>query len=204
MGMFPVTQAQLRAVSSLPPVSIALPPDPSHFKGGSRPVESVSWRDGQELIARLSRRTGRKYCLPSEAQWEYACRAGTTTPFHFGPTITTSLVNYDGNYPYGNAPRGRYREQTTPVGSFQWANAFGLYDMHGNVWEWCEDPWRANYEGASNNDGGSWVFGGGEGRRVIRGGYWDCNARHCRSASRYGHKLYGRHSYLGVRVARTP
>ena len=119
--------------------------------------------------------------MPSEAQWEYACRANTTTPFHFGPTITPDLVNYDGNVPYGWEPKGLYRQETTPVGSFP-PNAFGLYDMHGNVWEWCADPWHGNYNGAPS-DGSSWGTGG-DNNRVHRGGSWfDC-AVFCRAANR--------------------
>ena len=118
--------------------------NPSYFKGEKRPVEKVSWDEAVEFCKKLSQKTGKTYRLPSEAEWEYACRAGTTTPFYFGETITPDLVNYNGNYPYGSAPKGEYREQTTDVGKFP-PNSFGLYDMHGNVWEWCEDVYNANY-----------------------------------------------------------
>ncbi|MEH2434535.1 MAG: SUMF1/EgtB/PvdO family nonheme iron enzyme [Nostoc sp.] len=128
MGKYAVTQAQYQAVMGN---------NPSNFKGEKRPVEQVSWDEAVEFCEKLSQKTGNTYRLPSEAEWEYACRAGTTTPFYFGETITTDLVNYDGNYPYGSAPKGEYREQTTDVGKFP-PNSFGLYDMHGNVWEWCE------------------------------------------------------------------
>ncbi len=151
MGRYPVTQAQWRAVAALPQVNKELDPNPSYFKGDDRPVERISWYDGLEFCARLNFRinftAGRDYRLPSEAEWEYACRAGTTTPFYFGETITTDLANYDGNYTYGNAPKGEFRQETTTVGSFP-PNAFCLYDMHGNVWEWCADTWHDNYEGA--------------------------------------------------------
>jgi formylglycine-generating enzyme required for sulfatase activity len=156
MGKYPVTQAQWKTVANLPQVNRELQPDPSSFKGANRPVERVSWYDAVEFCARLSQKTGRSYRLPSEAEWEYACRAGTTTPFHFGETMTTDLANYDGtddkdgkwSGSYGQGPKGVYRQETTPVGSFGVANAFGLYDMHGNVWEWCADPWHDRYEGA--------------------------------------------------------
>jgi formylglycine-generating enzyme required for sulfatase activity len=171
MGKFPVTQAQWQAVASLPKVNIDLKPDPSNFKGANRPVEQVSWNDAVEFCARLSKATGREYRLPSEAEWEYACRAGTTTPFHFGETITTDLANYDGNYTYGSGSKGQYRKQTTDVGSFP-ANAFGLHDMHGNVWEWCQDTWHENYNGAPT-DGSAWVDeNANQNIRILRGGSW--------------------------------
>ncbi len=158
MGKYPITQEQWRSVSALPHPQIEqkLNPEPSHFKGEKRPVERVSWLDAVEFCRRLSKHTGREYRLPSEAEWEYACRAETTTPFHFGETITTDYVNYNGNYPYGDAPKGIDRKETTDVGSFKSANAFGLYDMHGNVWEWCADDWHEDYKGAPK-DGSVWI-----------------------------------------------
>lgn len=141
MGRYPVTQAQYQAVMG---------ENPSYFKGENNPVERVSWHKAKEFCQKLSEQTGKTYRLPSEAQWEYACRAGTTTPFYFGETISTDLANYDGNSRYGNGKKGVYRIKTTPVRSFP-PNAFGLYDMHGNVWEWCEDIWHKNYEGAPND-----------------------------------------------------
>jgi formylglycine-generating enzyme required for sulfatase activity len=142
MGKFQVTQVQWKAVATLTKVNRDLKPEPSKFKGDNRPVEQVSWYDAIEFCDRLSRKTGKPYRLPSEAEWEYACRAGTTTPFHFGETITSELANYNANYTYGAGVKGIYREQTTPVGSFGVANSFGLYDMHGQVWEWCADHWH--------------------------------------------------------------
>jgi formylglycine-generating enzyme required for sulfatase activity len=191
MGKYPVTQAQWQAVAALPQVDRELKRDPSYFKGANRPVEQVSWYDAVEFCLRLSQHTGKSYRLPSEAEWEYACRAGTTTPFHFGETMTSELANYDAGYTYGAGVKGRYRGKTTEVGSFGVANAFGLYDMHGNVWEWCLDDWHDNYEGAPK-DGSAW-FGNEnnnisqkQGRAVLRGGSWLNNPIVCRSASRHG------------------
>jgi formylglycine-generating enzyme required for sulfatase activity len=138
--------------------------------------------------------------LPSEAEWEYVCRAGTATPFYFGETITTDLVNYHGNYPYASAPKGIYREQTTEVGIFQ-PNAFGLYDMHGNVWEWCADPGHDNYDGAPM-DGSVWQKGGSSGLFGLRGGSWLFNAGWPRAAYRGGVEPTARFDKVGARLAR--
>ncbi|MEH2044556.1 formylglycine-generating enzyme family protein [Nostoc sp.] len=188
MGKYPVTQAQWQAVTSLPQVNRELKPDPSDFKGENRPVEGVSWFEAVEFCDRLSQYTGKSYRLPSEAEWEYACRAGTTTPFHFGETITSKLANFNANYTYGAGVKGTYREQTTEVGSFEVPNAFGLYDMHGQVCEWCLDDWHNNYEGAPI-DGSTWFndnnnFSQKKGNAVLRGGCWFNLPGTCRSASR--------------------
>ena len=143
----------------------------------------MSWHNAIEFCEKLSQQTGRSYRLPSEAEWEYACRAGTTTPFHFGPTITPDLANYDSNYTYGSGPKGKYRAQTTEVGSFS-PNAFGLYDMHGNVWEWCADHWHGNYAGAPTNST-PWLSSNESTDRLLRGGSWRNYPRYCRSAYRY-------------------
>ncbi|HEY9603467.1 MAG TPA: SUMF1/EgtB/PvdO family nonheme iron enzyme [Allocoleopsis sp.] len=198
IGKFPVTQAQWQAVAGFSKVKIDLDPDPSSFKGANRPVEQVSWYDATEFCARLSKKTGRQYRLPSEAEWEYACRAGTTTPFHFGKTISPELANYDGKYTYGSGSKGIYREQTTEVGSFP-ANAFGLYDMHGNVWEWCADHWHDSYKGAPT-DGSVWLSENKKNYRLLRGGSWDGNPGYCRSAFRGGDMPDTPYCDDGVRV----
>ena len=189
MGKYEVTQAQYQAVMGN---------NPSHFKGAKRPVEGVNWDEAVEFCRKLTQKTGKTYRLPSEAEWEYACRAGTTTLFYFGDTITPDLVNYNGNYPYGAAPKGLWRKQTTDVGSFP-PNAFGLYDMHGNVWEWCSDKWHGNYNGAST-DGSSWETGT-DNNRVQRGGSWDYHAVHCHSAVRNSYSAVDRDMSIGFRVA---
>ena len=198
MGKFPVTQAQWKAVAALPKVKIDLNPDPSYFKGANRPVENVSWDDAIEFCARLSNKTGKPYRLPSEAEWEYAARAGTTTPFHFGETITTDLANYDGNYTYGSGPKGEYREQTTEVGKFP-PNAFGLYDMHGSIWEWCQDAWHDSYEGAPA-DGTAWMSENDNNSRLLRGGSWYYDPWDCRSANRYRNARVNGDVNVGFRV----
>ncbi|MEB3355346.1 MAG: SUMF1/EgtB/PvdO family nonheme iron enzyme [Synechococcales bacterium] len=205
MGKFPVTQAQYEAVMGENP---ATQYDRDRFVDPNKPVVGVSWNEAIAFCERLSQQTGREYRLPSEAEWEYACRAGTETPFYFGETITTDLANYRGTdweyqgttYPgnYGNGPKGIFREQATPVGSFP-ANAFGLFDMHGNVWEWCLDHWHENYEGAPT-DGSAWIEGGDSTRRLLRGGSWDNVPRYCRSAYRDRDVADGRYSYIGFRV----
>ena len=189
MSKYQVTQAQWKAVAALPKVNRDLEAEPSYFKGDNLPVETVSWYDAVEFCARLSQHIGREYRLPSEAQWEYACRAGTTTPFHFGQTITGDLANYNAKITFADEPQGEYREKTTPVGKFL-PNTFGLYDMHGNVWEWCLDDWHFNYKGAPT-DGNPW-FDGSEndnlfqkqGIASLRGGSWVFYPKNCRSASR--------------------
>ncbi|MGK7950767.1 MAG: formylglycine-generating enzyme family protein [Xenococcaceae cyanobacterium] len=191
MGKYPVTQEQWRVVAGFSQINRELKPNPSEFKGDKRPVEQVNWYEAKEFCARLSKHTGREYRLPSEAEWEYACRAGTTTPFHFGETITTDLANYRGtddeeykwSGSYGEGPKGEYREETTPVGTFP-PNNFGLCDMHGNVWEWCEDHWHDNYQNAPT-DGSSWTSNGDSSLCVLRGGSWFNDPGDCRSATRF-------------------
>ncbi len=224
MGRYPITQEQWRAVAQAERSSIAsqtdlkekedLDPDPSYFKEPyqgidrwRRPVEQVNWYEAVEFCERLSKLTGKNYRLPSEAEWEYACRAGTTTPFHFGETITTDLANYRGtdneemkwSGSYGEGPKGEYREQTTPVGYFDVVNSFGLSDMHGNVWEWCADEWHGNYENAPT-DGKPWLDGD-DSRSRLRGGSWLYYPNQCRSAYRSSSLWRDNHiNDLGFRI----
>ncbi len=168
---------------------------------GRRPVIYVSWEDTKGYLEWLSEKTGKEYRLLTEAEWEYAARAGTEGPFHTGSTITTDRANYDGNFRYGwSRSKGRYRERTVSVGTFP-ANGFGLHDMHGNVWEWVEDCWHGNYSG-SPSDGSAWVSGGDCRRRVLRGGSWDNGPRDLRSAARDGNSATFRFNLLGFRIAR--
>ncbi|WP_290602874.1 bifunctional serine/threonine-protein kinase/formylglycine-generating enzyme family protein [Anabaena sp. AL93] len=188
MGKYELTQAQYQAIMGN---------NPANFKGNNRPVENVSWDDAVAFCQKLSQRTGKKYRLPSEAEWEYACRAGTTTPFYFGESITPELVNYDGNYPYASAPKGQYRQQTTDVGTFP-PNAFGLYDMHGNVLEWCQDDYQENYINAPTDGSASTVLSATY--KLLRGGSWNGNAGYCRSADRNGSLRDFRRFNYGFRV----
>ncbi len=182
MGKYPVTQAQWQAVMGN---------NPSYFKGKNRPVERVIWNNATKFCQKLSKKTGRDYRLPSEAEWEYACRAGTKTRFYFGETINTDLANYSGtdnkacgwSGSYRREPKGEYRKQTTDVGDFP-PNSFGLYDMHGNVWEWCADEWHDNYDGAPT-DGSVWLDGNQ--CSPLRGGSWSNYPNDCRSAVRSLH-----------------
>jgi formylglycine-generating enzyme required for sulfatase activity/purine-nucleoside phosphorylase len=212
LGRYPVTQTQWRAIATRTDLKVKedLDPDPSHFKGDDRPVESVAWYEAVEFCDRLSRLTNHTYRLPTEAEWEYACRAGTKTPFHFGETITTDLANYRGEDDqhepdkysghYGNGPKGEYRGTTTPVTYFHpLANSFGLCDMHGNVWEWCLDHWHDSYEGAPT-DGSTWLTEDEGSRRVLRGGSWGDYPRYCRSACRRNYDPGFRYYRIGFRV----
>ena len=198
IGKYPVTQAQWRVVAALPKVKRNLEPSPSRFSGYNLPVESVSWEDAAEFCDRLSAKTNRSYRLPNEAEWEYACRAGTTTPFYFGETLTSELANYNANYTYNNGEKGEYRVRTTKVGSFP-ENAFGLHDMHGNVSEWCQDNWHSNYEGAPA-DGSVWLNNNNK-NRVLRGGSLITNPGFCRSAQRIVSLLDRAFPDVGFRVS---
>jgi formylglycine-generating enzyme required for sulfatase activity len=207
MGRYEVTQREYQEVMGW---------NPSSFSGDNLPVEYVSWYDAIEYCNARSQREGltpaytisgsnvtwdrsaNGYRLPTEAEWEYACRAGTSTPFSTGNNITTSQANYDGNYPYNGNPKGTYREKTTEVGSFA-PNAWGLYDMHGNVWEWCWD-WYGDYTSGSQTDPGGPYTGAD---RVLRGGCWYSNGRDLRSAYRGRYYPSNRNVNLGFRLVRS-
>jgi formylglycine-generating enzyme required for sulfatase activity len=162
-------------------------------------VIDVNWEDAQAYCRWLTAVTGKHYRLPSEAEWEYSCRAGTDTPFWWGWSISASKANYDGNYTYGGV-RGKYRQRTVRVESFE-ANPWGLYQVHGNVWEWCQDIWHETYAGAPD-DGSPWLQGVDASRRVLRGGSWFYNPQYLRSASRNKYTTDGRFNYFGFRVVR--
>jgi formylglycine-generating enzyme required for sulfatase activity len=190
MSKFAITQEQYEAV---------IGKNPSNFKGTKRPVEQVSWFDAIAFCEQLSQLSQRQFTLPSEAQWEYACRAGTETPFYFGETISTDQANYDGDSIYGSGKKGQYREQTTDVGTFP-PNLFGLYDMHGNVSEWCADHWRETYQGALT-DGSAWETEEKNASRLLRGGSWYYGPGGCRSAYRDHYSPDCRDFSIGFRVA---
>jgi formylglycine-generating enzyme required for sulfatase activity len=185
MSKYLVTQSQWKSVAKLPKIKYELELEPARFKGGSFPVERISWLEAEEFCERISKNTGKKYRLPSEFEWEYACRAGTKTPYHFGETITPDIANYRDKKK--NSP-----EQTTLVGCYRVANAFGLFDMHGNVWEWCKDIWNVNQE--FRNLTGESCY------RVICGGSWFDDKHNCRSSSRRQAEQENKHDTLGFRV----
>jgi formylglycine-generating enzyme required for sulfatase activity len=199
MSAHEVSQEQWRAIADLPKVDRELSSDPSIVKGNKLPVENVSWEDATEFCARLSREKKRQYRLPTEAEWEYACRARSMMPFAFGATISAEVVNYDGNLPYGSAPKGISRGQPIPGGSLVWANAFGLYDIQGNVWEWCEDNYHGGYVGAPNDES-AWENADANGDRVIRGGSFANAASVCRCANRGHNPASLKFVYVGFRV----
>ncbi len=201
LGVYPVTQRQYAAVMGV---------NPSDFNAGNsgspdHPVDTVSWHDAVEFCRRLSelageKAAGRVYRLPTEAEWEHACRAGSTTPYHFGAACSGLEANCDGQYPYGGAPRGPFLQRTTKVGFFA-PNVFGLFDTHGNIWEWCADWYDRDYYRRSPAVDPPGPSDGEE--RVLRGGSWFFRAQRCRSAARLGVSPEGSYHIDGFRVAVT-
>jgi formylglycine-generating enzyme required for sulfatase activity len=194
LGKYEVTQAQWQAVTG---------GNSSRYNGASRPVVNVSWNDVVGFCATLTEQertagrlpAGYRYTLPTEAQWEYACRAGTTTPFSTGNNLTTEQANYNGRFPYNGNAKGEFRRRTTDVGSFA-ANAWGLHDMHGNVWEWCSDRYGRTPAGGDDPLGAASGF-----YRTLRGGGWEDDVRACRSAFRFRGGPHDRSRTLGFRLA---
>jgi formylglycine-generating enzyme required for sulfatase activity len=176
-------------------------PNDQGWGKGRRPVIDVSWADAKEYVAWLSKKTSLRYRLLTEAEWEYAARAGTTTAFSIGETITSDDANFDGSHTHGGGGKDQYRKNTVEVGSFR-SNAFGLYDMHGNVWEWVEDCWHTDYNGGPGN-GSAWTDRCNERTRVLRGGSWIDTPRILRSAYRSRNMPVYRGGSVGLRVART-
>ena len=212
MGKYPITQEQWKAIASLDVIEQKLELEPSLLSGkDSHPVEKISWDDAQEFCRRLSRQTKKQYRLPSEAMWEYACRAIINNkqlpvtsysskkypPFYFGETITEKLANYNASEKFANESLGNFRQITSAVGKFP-PNAFGLYDMHGNVWEWCEDDWHEQYQNAPN-DGSAWLSENSM-VKVIRGGSWSFKPYSCRSAYRFDFFRDDHSDDIGFRV----
>jgi formylglycine-generating enzyme required for sulfatase activity len=203
MGRYPVTVGEWRvfvASTGWRPSGETDWDAPGFAQTDRHPVVGVNWFDAIRYVRWLSEATGKSYRLPSEAEWEYACRAGTKTAFSFGDTISTELANYDGNFTYNGGPRGDYRRGTTSVGAFA-ANPWGLFDMHGNVWEWVQDVVHDNYEGAPL-DGSAWEEGGDQARRILRGGSWLYNPRYLRSALRNGFSAALSNDIVGFRIVR--
>lgn len=189
LGKYLITQGQWKAVMGKLP--------PCRFKGDNLPVERVSWDNAQKFCQRLSKQTGRHYHLPSETQWEYACRAGTTTPFSFGETLTSDIANYNGEHIFKDEPRGVYFHSTSQGGKYP-PNAFGVYDMHGNLMEWCADNWIDDYS-SSPRDGSAYQIQNNP-YRVARGGSWHDNPQLCRSAARIRCLQKDAEEFIGFRV----
>lgn len=191
MGKFEVTQLQYRVIMN---------ENPSKFAGDNYPVDNVNWYEAARFIKRLSDKTGLKFRFPTEAEWEYACRAGTTTAFNTGTTIDSDLVNYDASTPYANGIIGKEMKRTTKVGSYP-PNAFGLYDMHGNVWEWCGDVYKDDYYKITPSidpNGPQEDVQGAD--RVMRGGAWNEKAPKCRSADRNNRRPKANQPMIGFRI----
>lgn len=195
ISKYPITQLQWRTVSLFPKALRPVKSHPSNFKGDNLPVEKVSWLDAQEFCKRLSKYTKRSYRLPTESEWEYACRGNTTSAFFFGDSIVPDVANYDAR---NDQKKGKYDKKTTPVDNF-YPNPFGLYDVHGNVWEWCEDYYANNYI-QTPKDGTAYTKGMSNQTRVVRGGSWSLPYEYCRSAKRASYAADSNYSFVGFRV----
>jgi formylglycine-generating enzyme required for sulfatase activity len=203
LGRYPVTVGEWRAFAKATGWQSKLDVDwqqPGFAQDDRHPVVCVSWHDAQLYLQWLREKTGQEYRLPSEAEWEYACRAGSRTAFSFGDEITPEHANYDGHFTYNDGPKGSSHGGTTRVGSYQ-PNPWGLFDMHGNVWEWTQDTMHDNYLGAPA-DGSAWEQGGDAARRILRGGAWLYQPRYLRSALRNGYSALLANDVVGFRVAR--
>ncbi|MEM8502734.1 MAG: SUMF1/EgtB/PvdO family nonheme iron enzyme [Cyanobacteria bacterium P01_D01_bin.1] len=196
-GKYTITQDQWWAVMEREPLSPRSTSSVKRVQKPLQPIENIFWTDAVEFCQRLSQKTGRTYQLPSGAQWEYACRAGTTTPFYFGETLTPEIANYNGNYAYGEGPKGRYRETSTEVGCFA-PNAYGLYDMHGNMWEWCLDGWHGLQNDPLNTQNASSRFASQ--KKSLRGGSWFYLPTNCRSAYSLTYPFHNRTDDISFRI----
>ncbi len=199
---YTITQKQWRIVATYECIDRTLSLSPSHFDNDDCPVENVSWEDAVEFCKRLSKKTGRIYRLPTESEWECACHSETATPFHFGGTLTAEIANYNARYTYRNIESsGVYRQRTLPVGSLISANKWGVYDMHGNVWEWCSDRWHENYKNAPS-DGQSWdtIENSNSANRVLRGGAWNEEPWQCRTKTRNYNRSDFKSNNVGFRI----
>lgn len=202
MSQFPITRTQWKAVAAYPQINHSLKKSPSRSGSMISPAVNISWYEAVEFCGRLSVKTGHIYRLPTEAEWEYACRAGTYTEFHFGETISAHYSNYNSKTSYRAEPTGLYREKISPINEFKFANKFGLFDMHGNVWEWCLDHWHDNYDSAPS-DSSAWLSES-ESPRVLRGGSWRNEPYLCRSTHRFSNDATDNFSNnIGFRVVRS-
>lgn len=198
ISKYPITQIQWKTVSQFPKITRYLKHKPASFKGDNYPVERVSWLDAQEFCKRVSKYTGRNYRLPTEAEWEYACRGNTKTPFSFGDVINTEVANYDDENKENKKKSEKNDKKTTPVDNF-YPNPFGLYDLHGNVWEWCEDNYNSNYN-LTPKDGSAYITSMMNQNRVVRGGSWSLSSNYCRSAKRNHYPANSIFNFIGFRL----
>ncbi|TVQ49619.1 MAG: DUF552 domain-containing protein [Gloeocapsa sp. DLM2.Bin57] len=200
LSQYPITQSQWEIVASFPVINRHLDSNPAYFSGANLPVERVSWYDAVEFCDRLSQQTQRLYRLPSEAEWEYACRGSSETRYWFGQNLNSNLANYDASSGYLDSKNNLFLQKTTPVNYYKLKNPFGLGDLHGNVWEWCLDHWHTNYYKAPT-DGSPWLSADEQQLRVVRGGSWYDLSRFCRSSCRHALPPERRVNNVGFRIA---